>query len=112
MKLLIFLIPFIFIGCVSMPPIYKKTNVHNIYEAVASGNNRTKMKRLYKIVINDANALCKSKKRKYIQIISLTDESGVGYDSFYLHAVHFKRPALHLSFSCVNIKKSRVILVK
>ncbi len=112
MKIVLLLVTFVLVGCSGLTPTNNKTSAPTVYGVAVTGNNQTNMKLLYNSVINTANKLCKNKKQKYIQIISLTDESGAGYDPLRLSVVHFKRPSLHLSFSCIDIKKARVVLVK
>ena len=112
MNIFILLMAVLLAGCANNAALAKQFNPNVVYLARASGDNQSFMSSLYKIVINDANAVCKSKKYKYIKIVSLLDETGVAYDASYHMPIHFKRPQLNLSFRCVDYKKGRVILVK
>lgn len=111
MSIFIILITIFFAGCANIPS-KKQFNPNIMYTAHARGNNQSSMSSLYKIVMNDANNVCKSKEAKYIQIVSLLDETGMAYDASYHVPIHFKRPQLNLSFRCINHKKRRTILVK
>lgn len=111
MNIFIVLIAVLLAGCASTPTA-NQYDSKIVYLAQASGNNQTSMASLYKIVIDDANYVCKRKNFKYIKIVNLLDETGAAYDASYHTMIHFKRPQLNLSFRCVDYKKGRTILVK
>jgi hypothetical protein len=113
MRVFLVVVAFILAGCSGLEPSADQASNHTrIYMVTAKGSNQTKMGSLYKSVMQSANTVCKEKKRKYIHIIQLVDEAGTGYDSSYSTVIHFKRPQLYLTFSCLDQKVGKVVLVK
>lgn len=110
---LLVVVTIVFAGCSTLgTPTQSADNHAKIYRVTAQGHNQTKMKSLYKIVMQNANRICKKKERKYIHVLQLVDEMGTGYNADYSTVIHFKRPQLYLTFSCVDEKVGRVVLVK
>jgi hypothetical protein len=115
MGVFLLVIAFVLSGCAATavaPQSIKKENSATVYRLTVNGNNKTPLRSLYKQALLEANGICKVKRRLYVHIIDTTDETGTGYDPQSAQTIHFKRPKIHLSFSCLNKKTSHSLLVK